>query len=154
MKLIIEKSETADTRTCDVSKVSKEQLLLSSIQHIGDVQFGMNFFAEKLIEAGRVHDHTKISGINEFYSDFKTGFETIEWWKSHKARERHHLSKDGIIPDNVNLIDVIEYIVDGVMAGMARSGKYKKEEIPKGLLEKAFDNTLELLLSKTEVKEE
>ena len=57
--------------------------------------------------------------------------------------------KDGgtIICHDVNLIDVIEYIVDGAMAGMARSGKYRKEEIPKGLLEKAFNNTIELLLS-------
>jgi hypothetical protein len=126
-------------------------LLLSSIQHIGDVQLGMNFFAEKLIEAGRIHDHTKLSGIDEFYSDFKTSFKTIGWWNNHKQTERHHLSMSGVIPEDVNLIDVIEYIIDGAMAGMARSGEYRKEEIPEGLLELAFNNTIKLLLSKIEV---
>lgn len=149
--LRIKESKTADTRTCDVSKVKKEQLLLSSIQHIRDIQLGMNYFAEKLIEAGRIHDHTKLSGIDEFFSDFKTSFETMGWWENHKIKERHHLSKNGVVPDDVNLVDVIEYIVDGAMAGMARSGKYRKEEIPKGLLELAFNNTIKLLLSKIEV---
>jgi hypothetical protein len=42
-------------------------------------------------------------------------------------------------------------ITDGVMAGMARSGEYRKEEIPDSLLRKAFDNTIELLLRNVEV---
>lgn len=151
MKLRIKESKTADTRTCDVSKVGKERLLLSSIQHISDVQQGMNMFAEMLITAGRKHDHTKISGIDQFFEDFKTKFETTNWWEMHKKSERHHLSSNGVVPEDVNLVDVIEYIIDGAMAGMARSGKYRKEEIPEGLLEKAFDNTIELLLSKIEI---
>ncbi len=147
----IKESKTADTRTCDVSKVTKEQLFSSSIQHIRDVQMGMNFFAMMLIDAGNIHDHTKLSGIDQFYSEFKTSFATTKWWENHKVEERHHLSENGVVPENVNLIDVIEYIVDGAMAGMARSGEYRKENIPKGLLEKAFDNTINLLLSEIEV---
>ena len=152
MSIIIRESKTADTRTCDVSKVKKETLLLSSIQHINDVQQGMNFFANKLVEAGRNHDNTKISGIYEFHRDFKNNFDTIEWWEDHKKSERHHLSTSDGIRDDINLMDVLEYITDGVMAGMARSGKYRKEEFPKWLLEKAFDNTIKLLLSEVEVK--
>ena len=37
----IEKSPTADTRTCDVSKVEKSELLRASQQHIADVGFGI-----------------------------------------------------------------------------------------------------------------
>lgn len=41
----IRKSATADSRTCDVSQVSKETLLASSRQHIGDVVKAMAFFS-------------------------------------------------------------------------------------------------------------
>jgi len=149
----IDKSKTADTRTCDYGKVTKEQLLESSEQHIGDVKQGMEFFAAMLVRAGYIHDHTKITEIDMFHSDFKTGFATTNWWEMHKKAERHHLSANGV-PEDVNLIDVIEYIVDGVMAGMARSGKYRKEEIPEGLLEKAFNNTITLLLENLEVNKD
>jgi len=152
--IIIRKSPTADTRTCDVSKVTKRQLLQSSVQHISDVQKGLEYLAKRILLAGEKHDYTKLSELDSFYSDFKTGFKTTEWWELHKNTERHHLSKTGKIPSNVNLIDVLEYLVDGVMAGLARSGEYRREEIPEGLLEQAFENTIELLLSKTEVKED
>lgn len=42
--IVIRPSPTADTRTCDWSKVTKEQLLESSIQHIGDIHAGLDFF--------------------------------------------------------------------------------------------------------------
>ena len=41
--IVIQQSKTADTRSCDFSKVSKEQLHASSIQHIEDVQKGVAF---------------------------------------------------------------------------------------------------------------
>ena len=47
----IKPSPTADTRTCDVTKVKKSQLLSASKQHIGDVGAGLGFFAAKLTEA-------------------------------------------------------------------------------------------------------
>lgn len=40
----IQPSETADTRTCDVSKVTKEQLKKSSYQHIADVRAALAYF--------------------------------------------------------------------------------------------------------------
>ncbi len=46
VKLIeIKKSPTADTRTCDVTKVERQQLLDSSRQHIADVAKAMPFFS-------------------------------------------------------------------------------------------------------------
>ena len=152
--LKIRESKTADTRTCDVSKVTKDTLIKSSLQHIEDVQKGMAFFIMMMKQAASKHDYTKLTGINQFFEDFKTGFKTQNWYEMHKTTERHHLSIRGVIPEDVNLIDVIEYIVDGAMAGMARSGKYRKEDISKDLLKRAFDNTIELLLSEIEIVED
>ena len=151
MKIIIKKSPTADTRTCDWSKVEKETLLESSYQHISDVRQGMRYLASRLVIASDYHDFTKIEQIDQFHEDFKTGFSQTIWWDNHKKQERHHLSITGKEPKDVDLIDVIEYLVDGVMAGLARSGEYRKEEIPSGLLERAFDNTVKKLVKEIKV---
>jgi hypothetical protein len=147
----IKKSNTADTRTCDWSKVSKEQLLESSLSHIGDVGKGLEFFRDRLKEAFINHDYTKIKNIDEFYRDFQTGFKTTEWWQMHQRDERHHLKEPRYVQPDVNLIDILEMITDCVMAGMARSGEYRHEEIPDSLLREAFNNTVKLLLKNVEV---
>lgn len=141
-EIFIKKSKVADTRTCDYTKVTKDELLDASIQHIEDVKKGMEFLSSKLVEASKKHDHTKISGISDFYCDFKNGFKTTSWWDNHRKVERHHLSEKDGIPGDVDIVDVIEFLVDCVMAGLARSGKYRKEKLPTGLLEKAFNNTV------------
>jgi len=151
-KMYISESKTADTRSSDVSKVSKEQLLASSKQHINDVQVGISMLSLMLSNAAKKHDHTKISGIDAFYKDFKNDFKTKDWWEKHVVEERHHLSSH--VPDDVNLIDVLEYLVDGCMAGMGRTGKYRKEDLPKGMLQKAFDNTIDLMINNIIVKKE
>ena len=153
--IIIKKSKNADTRTCDWSKVSEEELLGNSLQHINDVKEGMVFFANKCLIAGLSHDITKISHIKEFHEDFKHGFKEghQSWWDRHQRVERHHLKNAEYVQDDVNLIDILEMITDGVMAGLARSGEYRQEEIPDKLLRKAFDNTIKLLLKNVKVKE-
>jgi len=55
-KIIIEKSPTADTRTCNTSKVTVEQLLDSSKMHIEDVKKGMNYVADLIKAAAEKHD--------------------------------------------------------------------------------------------------
>lgn len=147
----IKKSKTADTRTCDWSKVSKKQLRESSKQHIDDVRKGLAFFCERLNDAAAIHDFTKIKNIDQFHRDFQTGFKTTEWWKMHQRDERHHLKDPKYVQGDVNLIDILEMITDGVMAGMARSGEYRHEEIPDSLLREAFNNTIKLLLNNVEV---
>lgn len=142
----IKESKTADTRTCDVSKVTKKVLEQSSRQHIQDVKRGLFFFAELLMLAANRHDYTKITDIDQFYADFKTGFKETSWWEMHQKKERHHLSNPEYVQSNVDLLDILEMITDGVMAGIARSGEYRKEEVPDALLRKAFDNTVNLLL--------
>ena len=118
----IHTSPTADTRTCDVTKVDKAQLLHSSMQHISDVAKAMTFFSTKLFEAASEHDYDKLIAIDWFYADFRTKFEQTGWWDNHRKIHRHHLDHADGVPDDVNLLDLLEYISDCVMAGMARSG--------------------------------
>ena len=147
----IKKSQTADTRTCDFKTVSKETLVASSKQHIQDVAAGLEMIKAIFGLAQIAHDHDKLSGIDHFHADFVTGFEKTEWWDNHRKVNRHHLQKDDGVPVDVNLVDVIEMIVDCVMAGMARSGKVYDVKIDPAILQKAFDNTVELLKQNVEV---
>lgn len=147
----IKPSPTADTRTCDVSKVERQQLLNSSRQHIADVAKAMAFFSSKLLEAAVEHDYDKLTNIDHFYSDFKTRFEQTGWWDNHRKIHRHHLNHADGVPEDVNLIDILEYISDCVMAGMARSGQVYALEINDDLLRRAFTNTVNLLKSQVYV---
>lgn len=143
--ILIQSSKTADTRTCDVSTVSQQQLLDSSKQHIGDVRRALAFFAGQMIEAGIRHDDDKITDIAGFHRDFLTKFERTEWWDTHRRINRHHLTQEDGVPSNVNLIDVLDFIADCVMAGMGRSGSVYALHLSPELLERAFQNTVELL---------
>lgn len=145
LMITIRKSGTADTRTCDYAKVTKEVLLASSRQHIDDVDRGLLFFARLLETAALQHDTDKITDIDGFHRDFVTGFKQTEWWDRHRQLNRHHLSEPDGVRDDVNLIDVLDYITDCVMAGMARSGSVYELKLSPELLEKAFQNTVELL---------
>jgi hypothetical protein len=147
----IRESKTADTRSCDVTTVSKETLLASSLQHIGDVQRGLAMFAGLLVEAAGRHDYDKLTDIDSFYADFQTKFEQTAWWDRHRQLNRHHLTQADGVRDDVNLIDVLDFIVDCVMAGMARTGTVYPLQIAPDVLQKAFDNTVELLKSQVVV---
>lgn len=141
----ITKSTTADTRTCDFANTSRQVLLDSSQQHIRDVVQALGFFSGMLINAAGVHDFDKIADIDGFHRDFVTGFKKTEWWDRHRRINRHHIDKPDGVPEDVNLIDVIEHISDCVMAGMARSGSVYELKLSDELLQKAFKNTTKLL---------
>ena len=145
MQIVIKNSPTADTRTCDWSKVSKEQLLESSHQHIGDVAQGLAFFCAKLTAAAVYHDQDMISGIDEFHDNFTVGFKRMSWFDKHLKVSRHHIDKEAGVPADVNLIDVLEHIADCVMAGMARSGSVFELKLPDELLQRALRNTVDML---------
>lgn len=145
--IVIKKSETADTRTCDFANVSKQTLLNSSVQHIADVRRGIAFFQNLLGEAATNHDTDKLTDIDGFHADFVTGFAQQDWWTRHRKLNRHHLLQEDGIPEDVNLIDVLDMIADCVMAGMARSGSVYPLEVSPELLKRAFDNTSCLLQS-------
>lgn len=151
--ITIKPSPTADTRTCEFSKVTKGELFQSSCQHITDVWAALGFFCEMLAQAGVHHDPDKISDIDGFHADFLTGFQRHEWWDRHRKLNRHHLAESDGVPEDVNLIDVLDYIADCVMAGMARSGSVYDLHLEAGLLERAFQNTVALLKANVQVDE-
>ena len=149
--ITIHKSPTADTRTCDVTKVERQQLLDSSRQHIKDVAQAMAFFSTKIFMAAAEHDYDKLTAIDWFFEDFKTKFAQTGWWDNHRKIHRHHLGQADGVPENVNLLDLLEYISDCVMAGMARSGDVYALEMSNELLQKAFTNTVCLLKDQVQV---
>ena len=149
----IQKSKTADTRTCDFANTTKETLLASSRQHIGDIVKAIAFFQSYLTQAAGEHDYDKLTAIDWFHADFVTGFKQTGWYDNHRKIHRHHLDKPDGVPDNVNLLDVLEHIADCVMAGMGRSGSVYELKLPDELLKRAFQNTVELLKSQVVVKE-
>ena len=149
----IQKSKTADTRTCDFASVSKETLRQSSIQHIGDVRKGIEFFKALLDTAADRHDFDKLTALDGFHSDFVGGFESTDWWDNHREVNRHHLLQEDGVRDDVNLVDVLDMVVDCVMAGMGRSGTVYPVDISTDVLRRAFDNTVELLKCNVEVQE-
>lgn len=151
MSIDIPRSPTADTRTCDVSTVTKDCLYRSSHQHILDVRRGLLFFRYLLEDAAARHDFDKLSDIDSFHADFQTKFTSTEWWDRHRKINRHHLLQADGIPADVNLIDVLDMIADCTMAGMARSGSVYPLEVPNELLQAAFKNTCALLLSQVRV---
>jgi hypothetical protein len=148
----INKSQTADTRSCDYANVSKEQLLEASLEHIGDVAKALAFFQGKLTEAAGQHDYDKLTNIDHFHGDFITGFKKTGWWDNHRKIHRHHIAYHDGIPEDVNLLDVLEHIADCVMAGMARSGKVYELRLSDALLQAAFQNTVKLLKEQVMVK--
>ena len=141
--IVIKPSPTADMRTCDFANTSKETLLASSHQHIADVREGLRYLESMVRKAAENHDLDKISDIEGFHRDFVSGFSKTEWWDKHRVINRHHLNNEDGVPADVNLIDVLDFIVDCVMAGMARSGSVYPLELSNELLQRAFHNTVE-----------
>lgn len=159
VKITVKTSPTADTRNCDPSKVTKEQLLASSEQHITDVDRALAWMQDQLTIRTRLfyfnsgglsyhHAHDKISDIDGFHADFKGGnFVERDWYQNHIRVNRHHLNAEGGVPDDVNLFDVLEMIADGAVAGKSRSGDVYPIELPNELLQTAVKNTLNMIMA-------
>lgn len=131
----------------------KEKLKESTISHIEDVQKGIQHIIDTLTTAASKHDHTKLEFFDEFFQDFITKFDRTDWYdKIHTQQERHHLYNN--CPDDVDLCDVLEQLVDGCMAGMARDGNYKYTEPDPAILLKAYRNTVSKLLARIQVHED
>lgn len=154
-KIIIHKNPNGDTRTAP-KDIAFEQFEEANSSHINDVDEVMNAIASKLRSNGLIHDWTKKSEESMFYRDFLEtlndgkDFVSGEWYQLHVNTERHHLLSR--CPDDVNLLDVIEMIVDCVCAGKTRSGEVRDLEISTDILEKALKNTVKLVDDMTVVK--
>jgi hypothetical protein len=126
--------------------------------HRQDVKNIMDELAFDIQIKGMNHDYTKKTEEELFYKNFtstintKTDFIKDEWYKLHIEKERHHLLSR--CPEDVNLLDVLEMIVDCVCAGLSRSGEVRDVEIDEKILSKALTNTTTLIKSMIELKEE
>lgn len=152
-KIIIKQSKNADTRSSD-GVVSKEMLFNDTLSHKQDVQNVGFWLAELLRKQVIKHDYTKVDYLDEFYKDFTSGkrgadFKALPWWQIHMT-ERHHLNDS--VPEDVNLIDVLEMVIDCTVAGLARSGNVYDIEISEDVLKKAIDNTKQLIIDNTEIE--
>ena len=149
-KIIIKNTRNADSRTA-TEDITIEDLKNATIEHINDVNRGMQYFASKIREAGNKHDYTKLDCFEEVYApsvlsdhrneDFKQG----QWYQRHITEERHHLNSNAHA--DVNLIDVLEMIADCVMAGNGRAGHISSYycDVSPELLYRAYWNTIRML---------
>lgn len=154
INITIKKSPTADTRSCDYTKVSKEQLAHSSTYHKLDVRACISFMNYVLSLHASAHDHDKLEDIEGFHKNFATGFEERDWLDRHYQKNRHHLENVDAWPEDVNLFDVLDHIADQTMAGMARSGEIRPVNLPGQLLQLAVGNTVKLIVEHTIVEGE
>lgn len=155
MQITIHKNPNGDTRTAP-KDITFEQFQEANDSHIEDVKTVMCYMSIMIAEKGIKHDWSKKSQEEMFYRDFLStmndgaDFVSGQWYQLHVNTERHHLLSK--CPDDVNLLDVIEMIVDCVCAGKTRSGEVRDLEISVDILEKALKNTVKLIGDMTVVK--
>ena len=154
MAIIIEKNPNGDTRTAP-KNISFEEFQVANNMHKKDVYEVMKYLARLIHRTGQNHDFTKKTQERLFYENFLstmnngTNFVEDEWYQLHVDTERHHLLSR--CPEDVNLIDVLEMIVDCTCAGLARSGEVRGLEINSEILEKAVQNTVRLIVNEIDL---
>ena len=152
-KILIQKNTMGDTRTAE-RMPTIDEFDQANEWHKNDVRELMGKMARMLTERAKKHDWTKTTDPyrSMFYAAMASAmsggpdFMRSEWATLHYSElERHHLSR--YIPEDVNLIDVIEMICDIIAAAAARSGKVPPEEIhiPDAVLQSAVSNTVNML---------
>lgn len=145
----VTRSPNADSRSMSAT-TTKADLQEATESHIGDVTKGLNFIAKMIEARGPMHDHTKMEAMDKFADALNSKHvKESPWYQKHITEERHHLKSH--VPDDVNLIDVIEHVVDCTMAGLTRSGEVYDTDISPEVLQLAVQNTVELLKLNTTV---
>lgn len=126
----------------------KDDLFMDTLNHSDDVQNTMYMLASHLEDIGDWHDYTKFKYFDEFAKDCLERLTTPEfkkrdWYNIHTTQERHHINAR--VPEDVNLFDVLEMIVDCIVAGKTRSGFVNKDflNIPDEVLREAYWNTVD-----------
>ena len=160
--IYIEKNPNGDTRTAPKG-VTFEEFEEANDMHIHDVGNVMDEIARMVVKSGDIHDCTKKSQERMFYKDFVNTlendfvFRSGQWYQLHINAERHHLTDN--CPEDVNLIDVIEMLVDYVCAMKARptdEHPYNGHTVivDGDILARAVANTQDLIDSMIEVKKD
>ena len=149
-KVVIKKTDKCDTRNLPkgsvVSTADAKEDTLKHRQAVIDVG---NFICDRIKEQFKDHDWTKLgNNLKEFTDGLNKGFNSPEfdkWYDMHVKTERHHLKK--YVPDDVNIIDLLEMLIDCTCAGMARTGDVYPMELPNELLQQVVANTMEYIKS-------
>lgn len=147
--VLVENSSCGDTRTCNVDNVSPFEFSEAIANHREDVLKVMSNMGRLVANAGKIHDITKLTQQSLFFKDFRTKFESTEWFDMHVRAERHHLDIPGGVPIDVNIVDLIECLVDRVASYVARSKEndtYKQLRLDPQLLADIIVNTETMLL--------
>jgi len=157
-KIIISETKNADTRSAEkLENLTEDGVKKDTEAHIEAVCRCGDWFCNLIKGQFKEHDHTKLGEyLPAFTEALKTGFKGKEfkdqdWWQIHLT-ERHHLNDR--VPDDVNLVDVLEMVCDCVSAGLARTGDVYEVKIPDEVLQKAFKNTVKMLKDNIEVVSE
>lgn len=158
-KIQIRETKKSDAGTLKPGEtLSEKDVGRETELHIEAVESCGDFLCGKIKEQFKEHDRTKLGEyLPAFAKALSTGFKGgefngLDWWGDIHLTERHHLNDR--VPEDVNLIDVLEMICDCVCAGMARTGAVHDVTLSGETLKKAFDNTVELIESKIEVVKE
>jgi len=153
----IKRSRSADSRTAEYLP-SLNEVINATIQHQNDVREALQWLQHKLYNIGLRHDYSKLYNMTEFYDSYVKSYEDKnytfckdKWYSEIHSKERHNLQD--YPPDDINLLDVLEYIADRVMGDLGRWGRYKEYKLSPELLTKAYNNTIELLKNNSEVEE-
>lgn len=131
--------------------ISFEEFSKVTDEHREAVNNALYSLADRLEQAGEIHDWTKKQRGRQFYDSFTSAkekgldFKKDDWYRYHVTTERHHIASH--VANDINLIDVLEMISDCCCAGLARSGKIYDLDIDPEVLIKAFNNTLKLVAS-------
>ena len=152
----IVKHTEGDTRTATKIPTITE-FNEANTSHYWDVNKVANRFWELAKDQYKSHDYTKRYDPerSEFYRDLCSAidgmlkFDKGTWYRKHCKMERHHLDEN--VPQDVNMIDVLEMIFDRVAAGMARGGTIYPIKLPEDVLNQAIQNTVEMLKNEIEV---
>lgn len=147
--------------TINIDKENPEpkELLGDVIEHQKHVFLVMRSIADELNNIGVRHDWTKIHYFDKFYEDViqrkkVLDFKERSWYDIHTRGERHHLNSHR--PVDVNLFDVLEFIVDCICSGKSRSAEVHKDYLKfddPNLLENAYWNTVDLICENVKIKE-
>lgn len=158
--IVIHKNTNGDSRVAKKEPTIND-FRYANEEHIGDVIKLMEVVNIQLKNQARQHDWTKVTEPYQtmFYNDLckavrgEMNFIDGEWIHQHyDILERHHLSKS--VPDDVNMFDAIEMLCDCAVAGKARNEmNVYCPTVSDEVLQKAFQNTFDILVNAIEVKD-
>lgn len=148
--IIVHKEPCADSRSSG-KDFSLEKLINDTDAHCNDVEQAMALLARMLIVRGEAHDYTKVDHMEDFFNALSSGHvKDSDWYKMHITKERHHLKSH--IPDDVNMIDIIECIVDCTMASITRgNGEPYDLDLDPNIFQLAINNTVKLIKDHTKL---